>query len=209
MALGLSGGFRTIPTSPSMRRSFNIAHGTLMALAVTLWFPLGAIIMHTTHHVWLHAAVQSFAYINAIVGMCLGIWLGRNVRYLDYAHTVIGMAVMAAVVFQVALGVWAHWRFVAEKQRKSQGEVTMTKMKKIFTLGFMHRWLGRSLIALAIINGGLGLKLAQNTKGGEIAYGIVAGIVGSVYLTLLVIRIWRRYRMLKEEAAAPRGVMMA
>ena len=90
---------------PSTRRNFNIAHSTLIALTYTLWFPLGAIIMHTTHHVWLHAAVQSFAYINAIAGIGLGIWLGRNVRYLDYAHTVIGMAVVAALVFQVALGV--------------------------------------------------------------------------------------------------------
>lgn len=30
---------------------------------------------------------------------------------------------------------------------------------------------------LAVINGGLGLKLAANTTGGEIAYGVVAGVV--------------------------------
>jgi hypothetical protein len=207
-ALGLSGGFRTIPSSPSMRRNFNIAHGILMALAFTLWFPLGAIIMHTTHRVWLHAAVQSFAYINAIAGMCLGIWLGKNVRYLDYAHTVIGMAVMAALVIQVALGVWTHWRFAAEKERKEKRESKMPKMPRWFNRGFPHRSLGRSLIALAIINGGLGLKLAQNTRGGEIAYGIVAGIVGSAYLTLLVTRSWKRYQMTKEEVMAPEGGMM-
>jgi len=32
-----------------------------------------------------------------------------------------------------------------------------------------------------MINGGLGLKLAGNTKGGEIAYGVVAGVVAVIY----------------------------
>jgi len=174
-----------------------------MALTFTLWFPLGTVIMHTAHHVWLHAAVQSFAYINAIAGMGLGIWLGRNVRYLDYAHTVIGMAVMAALVFQVALGVWTHWRFVVEKERhKEVAAIRVTRMRRIFTRGFLHRWLGRFLIALGIINGGLGLKLAQNTAGGEIAYGIVAGLVGAVYLLLLLIRAWKRYKMTDEGAVS-------
>jgi hypothetical protein len=167
-----------------------------MALTFTLWFPLGAIIMHTTHHVWLHGAVQSFAYINAIAGMGLGIWLGRNVRYLDYAHTVIGMAVLAALVFQVALGVWTHWRFVAEKGKEKEvpvgGTGSVTRIRRMFNRGFAHRWLGRCLVALGVINGGLGLKLAQNTTGGKIAYGIVAGIVGATYLALLLIRSWRR-----------------
>lgn len=35
---------------------------------------------------------------------------------------------------------------------------------------------------LAIVNGGLGLQLAANTTGGEIAYGVIAGIVGVVYI---------------------------
>lgn len=39
---------------------------------------------------------------------------------------------------------------------------------------------------LGIINGGLGLQLASNTTGGEIAYGVVGGISG-VGILLLVI----------------------
>lgn len=34
---------------------------------------------------------------------------------------------------------------------------------------------------LGLINGGTGLKLADNTKGGSIAYGVVAGIMVVVY----------------------------
>lgn len=34
---------------------------------------------------------------------------------------------------------------------------------------------------LAVINGGLGLQLAGNTKHGEIAYGVVAGVIALIY----------------------------
>lgn len=35
---------------------------------------------------------------------------------------------------------------------------------------------------LAVINGGLGLRLADNTDGGKIAYGVVAGVMGVAYI---------------------------
>lgn len=42
---------------------------------------------------------------------------------------------------------------------------------------YAHLWLGRILITLGIINGGLGLKLAGNVhRGTYIAYGVVAGL---------------------------------
>ena len=39
-----------------------------------------------------------------------------------------------------------------------------------------------------IINGGLGLQLAANTKKGEIAYGVVAGIIGLIYILVTVFK---------------------
>lgn len=55
-------------------------------------------------------------------------------------------------------------------------------------LGFIHIWYGRSLLILGIICGGLGLQLARNTKGGEIVYGLVAGLVVMSYFTILVLK---------------------
>ena len=43
-------------------------------------------------------------------------------------------------------------------------------------------------MALAVINGGLGLKLAANTRGGEIAYGVIAGVVALAYVVVVVLR---------------------
>lgn len=51
----------------------------------------------------------------------------------------------------------------------------------------IHRWFGRFLIVLAMINGGLGLKFAANTEGGLEVYGTIAGIVGVTYIITLVI----------------------
>lgn len=51
----------------------------------------------------------------------------------------------------------------------------------------MHRWLGRFVMTLAIVNGGLGLRLAANTKTGMEVYGAVAGVVGVVYIITLVV----------------------
>jgi sulfite exporter TauE/SafE len=53
----------------------------------------------------------------------------------------------------------------------------------------LHIWLGRAALICGIINGGLGLKLSQNTTGGEIAFGVVAGVMMLVYaLSVLVKR---------------------
>ncbi len=41
---------------------------------------------------------------------------------------------------------------------------------------------------LAVVNGGLGLKLANNTKNGEIAYGVVAGVIGLIYIIFAVFK---------------------
>lgn len=41
---------------------------------------------------------------------------------------------------------------------------------------------------LAVVNGGLGLKLANNSKNGEIAYGVIAGVVGLIYILFAVFK---------------------
>lgn len=57
------------------------------------------------------------------------------------------------------------------------------------------------MIILAIVNGGLGLSLAANTHGGEIAYGVVAGVIGVVYIAAVVIVAGRAQRDKQREKA--------
>lgn len=42
------------------------------------------------------------------------------------------------------------------------------------------------MITLGIVNGGLGLELADQGKGAYIAYGVVAGIVWLLYVAVAV-----------------------
>lgn len=76
------------------------------------------------------------------------------------------------MLVQPFIGVIHHLRF---KKKREPGLWTV-----------WHIWYGRVLILLGIINGGLGLKLAGNTTGGKIAYGVVGGISGVGILILAV-----------------------
>ena len=45
-----------------------------------------------------------------------------------------------------------------------------------------HIWLGRTIILVGIVNGGLGLRLADNTTAGKIVYAVVAAVMGLLYV---------------------------
>ena len=57
---------------------------------------------------------------------------------------------------------------------------------------YSHIWYGRALILLAVINGGLGLQLSGNTVKGEIAYGVIAGVMFLLYIAVLAIAYLRK-----------------
>ncbi|MCJ1236839.1 hypothetical protein MMC14_004821 [Varicellaria rhodocarpa] len=213
---GLPGGRRTKPTSPNTRRAMRIAHGTLMGLAFALVLPFGAILLRTLplvqrttiKAVHIHAITQLSGYTLAITGMGTGIWLGLNVRYLDYAHTVIGMAVLGAMACQVGLGVWHHALYqhhrrgehsdsetgTSDTMRNKELDVSTRGGGPWLWVGRGHVWLGRCIVPLGMVNGGLGLELARNTKKGEIGYGVVAGVTGVGYLLVGCGIWWRRRR---------------
>ena len=55
-----------------------------------------------------------------------------------------------------------------------------------------HIWFGRTLLILGAINGGLGLQLSANTIKGEIAYGVIAGVVFLFYLLVVGVSYLRK-----------------
>ncbi len=48
-------------------------------------------------------------------------------------------------------------------------------------ISYVHIWWGRFLMVLGVVNGGLGLQLAQESSGPVIAYAVIAGVVFVVY----------------------------
>ena len=165
----------------TMINNETIVHGVVMGLAFLIFFPSGAILINLVSFpglIWVHAGTQIFAWILSIVGLGLGISIAQSRMQLSDAHPIIGIIVVSLLAFQ-PIGGYIH-HLIWKKQHK----------KTVVTLG--HIWTGRVLIILGIINGGLGLQLAANTTGGEIAYGIVAGVVGVTYLAIILISMVRK-----------------
>lgn len=77
------------------------------------------------------------------------------------------------MIFQPILGLIHHMQF-----RKTQ-------RRTFWARG--HVWFGRGLIAIGVVNGGLGLQLAQDTVTGEYGYAAAAGFVFLVYLVVVVV----------------------
>lgn len=98
--------------------------------------------------------------------------VANDTKLENNAHTILGTVVVALLLFQPLFGFLHHRRFVAKQKR---GKLTL-----------FHVWYGRILILLGILNGGFGLKLAANSTGGNIAYGVVAGIIGATYGAVMV-----------------------
>lgn len=61
------------------------------------------------------------------------------------------------------------------------------KIQKRGAFGYGHVWLGRAVIIIGVVNGGLGLRLANSEAKYEIAYGVVAGVVFLLYIAVFAI----------------------
>lgn len=160
-----------------------MAHGILMSLAFAVLYPLGAIIIRLLHFkgvVWIHAGWMATTYLLVIAGMGLGVYIAVNEDLLDSAHAIIGLVVVGSLILQPVTGLLHH------KLYKSRGGPNGATP--------VHVWWGRAIITLGIINGGLGLKLAANTRNGEIAYGVVAGVMWIVWMAVAVFGTLRKGR---------------
>ncbi|KAL1968577.1 hypothetical protein VTN77DRAFT_1787 [Rasamsonia byssochlamydoides] len=155
------------------------AHAIILSVVFVLLFPSFALTLHlfpsSKTVPFIHAPLQLFALAAAIVGLALGISIGKS-RVSDY-HPVIGIVVIGALVlFQPILGLLQHLHY------RKHGT------KSLFA--YIHRWLGRVLVILGIINGGLGFKYAGIGRAvpssAVIAYGVIAGLMGVGYIFLII-----------------------
>jgi len=154
---------------------------------MVILFPIGAIFMRVFGHVWLHAAIQAFTFFAIIAGFGLGIHLAQLQSLLfNTTHTVLGTVVVCLFILQPFLGLLHHYQY--------------QKIGRRSFVSHVHIWYGRVLIILGIINGGLGLQLANNAYNCEIAYIVLAGVIFLVYVAVIVITGLRRERTIKGAA---------
>lgn len=98
--------------------------------------------------------------------------MADDTKLENNAHTILGTVVVALLLLQPVFGYLHHRRFMTTQKR---GKMTL-----------FHVWYGRILILLGMLNGGFGLKLAANSTGGNIAYAVVAGVIGATYLGVMI-----------------------
>ncbi|KAF8246272.1 CBD9-like protein [Wilcoxina mikolae CBS 423.85] len=154
-----------------------IAHGVIMALTWVILFPLGAAFIrllgnYLPNAFVMHRTLQLFNVCLAIVGMSLGMWTsGLNKTHFTQFHQYFGVILVGMLFVQGALGQLHH------------SEYQQTGKRSVWS--YLHIWVGRTVIVLAIINGGIGLgpKLANANSGQIAAYSIVALVVVITYST--------------------------
>lgn len=193
--------------SPNQRESSDGArilrsvHGIVMSVVFLALFPLGALTIYLPFRrkvVLIHAPLQILSVCLLIVGLAFGIVLGTRYEELDGYHQVIGYIVTACLILlQPLLGFLQHWRYKKEQRKKEHSRTRRPTFSPGF--GSIHRWFGRLLIVVGIINGGLGL-LVSGPVGSEnvptwsvIVYSLAAALVGLIYLSMVVcVGQWRR-----------------
>ncbi|KAL5115486.1 hypothetical protein ACEQ8H_006627 [Pleosporales sp. CAS-2024a] len=193
---GSEGGGGPLQDFVDRRQKMVIAHGVLGALAFVVLFPVGSILMRlgTWGQVWLvHAMFQLFAYLVYVAAFGLGVWMVNKMPYhlLDRYHPIIGILVLVLLFFQPILGYLHHVQYKRYSRRT------------VWSYG--HLWLGRIVIPLGMINGGLGMLLAAEapaflsfapSRGQIAAYGVVAGIMWVLWMAAAVFGERRRRRNL-------------
>jgi hypothetical protein len=79
-----------------------------------------------------------------------------------------GTIVVALLGIQPILG-WIHHSAYKRHQRRT-------------FVSYVHIWYGRALMALGIVNGGIGMHEAGTDSKYKIAYAVVAGVLGGLYI---------------------------
>ncbi|CZS91266.1 uncharacterized protein RCO7_01521 [Rhynchosporium graminicola] len=151
------------------------AHGIIMGVVVVLLFPFGAMFVRMGGSGIVHGILQILSLCALLVGLGLGIKLADLTgKSLTSTHPLFGLIIGGLFLIQPIFGIIHHLQYKRNFARAGVSHV--------------HIWYGRILMVLAVINGGLGLKLACNSKAGAIAYGVIAGLVGVVYIAMCLFK---------------------
>ena len=96
------------------------------------------------------------------------------------------------MAIQPALGYLHHRHFVAHQSRG--------------VISYAHIWYGRLLMAVGVINGGLGLQLAAAPSAVVVAYAVIAAVVFVCYAAA---KTFAFLRARKRGGAKPHGIKLA
>ena len=174
------------------------AHSVMATVIFGLLFPSGSILIRlgSFRGVWLvHGILQTITYILYIAAFAIGVYLATHERKLSNVHPVLGMVVFALLCFQPFLGLIHHFAFKKYTRRTFWS--------------YTHLWLGRIVITLGIINGGLGLQLSTRIgrfaphKSTVIGYSIAAALMWLIWVAAAIYGERKRKRIQKDVVETP------
>lgn len=171
---------------PAVEYHVRVAHTSIMSATFVVLLPLGALLVYLPAGNktirYIHAPFMVFTVLCVVTGLVLGVILAHQNgnEYTGY-HPIIGYVVSGLIILiQPALGLARHLLY----RRQGKGKVW----------GSLHRWLGRIIIVLGIINGGLGFMYAgpvgdvDSPVWGVIVYSVVAGVVAIFYVAVVLLQ---------------------
>ncbi|OAL36545.1 hypothetical protein AYO20_04161 [Fonsecaea nubica] len=196
-----------------------IAHAVLASAVWVLFVPSLAILLRLNIKnpivLKMHAVGQILSYIIFIVAAGMGIWLAQQSAAFGVwndPHPKLGLAILALAFFQPIFGSLHHSIYKRRAQNVQAGKPTKPPGRT--TPGRVHLWLGRLLIVLGMINGGLGIRLASfspfqtdATSKAKIAYGVIAATMFLLYLVFVVTFEIRKSRASTEEVRSSQQVV--
>lgn len=176
-----NGGAVSQPESTGASDAVLLAHGVCLTIAFVVLYPLGAILMPLLGKWLVHAVWQVVALLLMWAGFGLGVVYARDHGYLfKQAHTILGTVVVVLITIQPLTGFVHHSHY-----KKHQGRNAVSHS---------HIWFGRILLALGVINGGLGLQLASSSNAWVIAYSVIAALMTVAYVGAIVFKRMRSPR---------------
>lgn len=177
--------------SPQPINRKRIAHAVIMIVVMVILFPLFAMALHllpSSRIVVLHGWAQVVTLALAAAGGGIGISLARDLTLASSYHAIIGMVVISSLILsQPVMGLLQHRYF------------RRTGKKSVFA--YLHRWHGRVMLTMGIINVGLGLKLtgigtSMAPVWAVITCSVVSGVVwlGYALIVFLILQKQKRVR---------------
>jgi hypothetical protein len=158
-----------------------IVHGVLMAVTFVALYPTGAFLQPLLKKWFLHAGWQMVAFIIMWIGFGFGYVLAQDFGMLfKNTHTILGTVVCSLMCLQPILGFLHHQHFLKHHNRGA--------------VSYAHIFYGRSLMIIGIVNGGLGLQLANAPNQATIAYIVVTVALFLVYAVISINSEMKRLR---------------
>lgn len=144
-------------------------HGIIMSIVFLIGFPIGSVLMPLIGKWLVHAGWQIIVFAGMWVGFGIGkIAADRNGQWFNEPHVQLGLAICLLMILQPVLGWLHHCNFVRHQKRTP--------------VSHGHLWYGRALMIIGIINGGIGLQLAEASTGLIVAYAVVGVVVFLSYV---------------------------